>query len=128
MQTKFIMLALSAALFSAGASATYRVDVKCLDEVTLTDIHAGYITTAKSGPDLGNAVVISWEKNGQVGETSFNIFKNLNDYPGMGFFDMAMLALDRGSPVSAWGNDATCSTGIHQFKIGRPKFGNGGAA
>ena len=32
---------------------------------------------------------------------------------------MALLALDRGLPVSAWGNDAQCSGGIHQLKITR---------
>lgn len=117
---QFVMLAaLSTLMCSTSALATYRVDVQCLDQVTLTDVHAGYIKSASGGPDAGNAVVISWEKSYEQGSTSFHVFKNLNDYPGRGMFEMALLALERGLPVSAWGNDAQCSGGIHQLKITR---------
>lgn len=79
---KFVMLAaLSTLMLSTSALATYRVDVQCLDRVMLTDVHAGYIKSASGGPDAGNAVVISWEKNYEQGSTSFHVFKNLNDYP-----------------------------------------------
>ena len=40
-----------------------------------------------------------------------------DDY--IGGVQMALLALDRGLPVSAWGNDSQCSGGIHQLKITR---------
>nr|WP_254924701.1 hypothetical protein [Aeromonas sp. A35_P] len=114
-----MLAALSTLMCSTSALATYRVDVQCLDRVILTDVHAGYIKSASGGPDAGNAVVISWEKNYEQGSTSFHVFKNLNDYPGRGMFEMALLALERGLPVSAWGNDAQCSGGIHQLKITR---------
>jgi hypothetical protein len=125
MKLKFVTLAAlsaSAIIFSTSTLAAYKFDVKCLDEVTLTDVHAGYILSASGGPDIGNAVVISWEKNYENGKTSFHVLKNLNDYPGKGMFDMALMALDRGLPISAWGNDAQCSTGIHQLKITRSRY------
>lgn len=64
MKLKFVTLAAlsaSAIIFSTSTLAAYKFDVKCLDEVTLTDVHAGYILSASGGPDIGNAVVISWE-------------------------------------------------------------------
>lgn len=63
MKQKFVMLAaLSTMVFSTCALAIYRVDVQCLDQVMLTDVHTCYIKSASGGPDAGNAVVISWEK------------------------------------------------------------------
>lgn len=48
---KFVMLAaLSALMCSTSALATYRVDVQCLDQVMLTDVHAGYIKSPVAAP------------------------------------------------------------------------------
>ena len=85
--------------FCIGSAPAFANTV-CANNVTIKQIHAGWVV-AKQGPDGGNSVMVSYiDSNNRTGELMLNHSYNLNDSPGPSLLSLLMLAQTTGQRVT----------------------------